>query len=236
MLEPKKESSFPLFSELTQEDRARFEKISQELTFQKGEFILKQGAHPRGVFFVSSGKVKCFAGNKGRREMILNMEGPGAALGLMGVLSKLPCTITAEPIETTVTSFIDSPSFLELMKQSQDFTQTLTIHLARFIETFMVPAHILHVQGSVMHRVASALLRLRKLYTVDCSTDGPARIPIRREDLAGLAGTTAESAVRCLTKLKNKNIVDILGREIRVLNPELLLQISTGSAPGWEHS
>ena len=56
-----------------------------------------------------------------------------------------------------MTRFIDAPTFFELLKQSQALTQALLVHLSNLI-LLIVPFHLLQVQGSVLHRVASALL------------------------------------------------------------------------------
>jgi CRP-like cAMP-binding protein len=56
-----------------------------------------------------------------------------------------------------------------------------------------------------------------------------ATVLIRREDLAGIAGTTVESAVRCLTELKRQGLIQISGREIKVTDRKGLEAISGSS-------
>jgi CRP/FNR family transcriptional regulator len=49
---------------------------------------------------------------------------------------------------------------------------------------------------------------------------------LNRKDIAEFAGLSTESTVRLLTELKNENIIDITGKEISILNMELLKNIS----------
>ncbi len=49
---------------------------------------------------------------------------------------------------------------------------------------------------------------------------------LSRKDIAEFAGLSTESTVRLLTEFKNDSIIDIIGKETKLLNPDLLKEIS----------
>ena len=72
-----------LYAEISPEDKAQLEKKAKEVTFKKGDFVIAQGSTAKGVYFITKGKVKSYVTDKSGRETIVNLEGPGAAVGLM---------------------------------------------------------------------------------------------------------------------------------------------------------
>ena len=73
-------------------------------------------------------------------------------------------------------------------------------------------------------------LKFAKLYSALAPKGREISFPLRRADLAKFSGTTIESAVRCLTRLKGQGIIAVAGRDIRILKPEALVDF-TGDEP-----
>ena len=53
-----------------------------------------------------------------------------------------------------------------------------------------------------------------------------------REDLANMVGTSTESLIRTLSELKNEKIIEITGRDIKILNVQGLERIKKFSCLG----
>jgi CRP/FNR family transcriptional regulator len=51
-------------------------------------------------------------------------------------------------------------------------------------------------------------------------------LPFSRQELADLIGVSRESATRVLIKFKSEGIIDLKGRSIKIVNMDLLEQIS----------
>jgi len=74
--------------------------------------------------------------------------------------------------------------------------------------------------NSVRKRVASALVELADKYTSDPSE--PFSMAVSRETLAGIAGTSVESAIRMLSEFKSDGLVEVNKANIKVLQYDKL--------------
>jgi len=79
-----------------------------------------------------------------------------------------------------------------------------------------------NAQKHNMGRVADALL----LFANEIYNSLTFNLPISRQDLADLTGITRESASRILTDFNKEKILEMKGRQITILNDNLLRQIS----------
>ena len=76
--------------------------------------------------------------------------------------------------------------------------------------------------GSMRRKTAQTILKFANKMTVIPSKS----INISRRDLAGVAGIATESLIRTLTDLKKEGIIEIEGRNIRILDIEKLEAIN----------
>ncbi|MDX2415103.1 MAG: helix-turn-helix domain-containing protein, partial [Bacteroidales bacterium] len=51
-------------------------------------------------------------------------------------------------------------------------------------------------------------------------------VPLTRQELAELIGTTKESLIRTLNEFKNDKIIDLEGKRIKILSPDLITMLS----------
>ena len=49
-------------------------------------------------------------------------------------------------------------------------------------------------------------------------------ITIKREEMANMAGTTRETATRVLYHLQENNVIDLLGKKIKILDTKKLIE------------
>jgi CRP-like cAMP-binding protein len=76
--------------------------------------------------------------------------------------------------------------------------------------------------GSMRRKTAQTILKFANLMGNNPSNS----INISRRDLAGVAGIATESLIRTLTDFKKKGILEIEGRNIRILDLEKLESIN----------
>ena len=77
-------------------------------------------------------------------------------------------------------------------------------------------------QKKTYGRVAEAILYFAKIIYENSEFE----IPFTRQEFADLIGISRESATRVLTKFKEDGILDLNGRSLKIVNLELLGQIS----------
>ena len=55
--------------------------------------------------------------------------------------------------------------------------------------------------------------------------EGFIRLTLTREEIANLIGTATESAIRLISEFKNDGLIEVEGRNIKVLNPDRLKKL-----------
>jgi CRP-like cAMP-binding protein len=75
--------------------------------------------------------------------------------------------------------------------------------------------------NSIRKRVAESLIRFYDTYK---GTPG-AEIPVFRDDLAKVVGTSTETVIRTLSEFKEEGLISTSGRRIAILSPEKLLNL-----------
>ena len=55
--------------------------------------------------------------------------------------------------------------------------------------------------------------------------EGFIRLSLTREEIANLIGTATESAIRLISEFKSDGLIEVEGRNIKVLNPDRLKKL-----------
>lgn len=192
----------------------RFEK-----TYDKKDLVYHEGETPTNVYQLISGKVKLTRLSADGKEMVLELLKPGDYFGYWSVLQDEKTSENAEVLETAQVLHIPSSDFLEVIRNENEIA-------AKFIK--LLSDNLLAKQykivelayNSVRKRVANALIHLSDRYTSENSE--PFSMAVSRETLAGIAGTSVESAIRMLSEFKRDGLVDVDKATITILNYEKL--------------
>jgi DNA-binding response OmpR family regulator len=193
-------------------------KLSEErnvLTFRKKDTIYSAGSYPRGIYFVVKGKIKTFKTNESGKELITGLYKEGDFFGHLSLLEETQYSEKAMTLEESEVVLIPKEHFHSLLYQNADvarkFIKILSNEIAEKEDQLMKLAY-----NSVRKRVAEALITLYNRYHKE--EDALFTIHISREDLANLAGTAPETAIRMLSDLKNEKLVELKGSQIRILD------------------
>ncbi len=189
--------------------------------FKKKDVIFHEGDFPYNLYFVTKGKVKTFKMNRDGKEYITGIATQGDFIGYMDILENSDFTETAEALEDSEIQIIVRQDFLSLIYSNRDvaakFIKMLSGDLKEREERMLNLAY-----NSVRKRTSDALLMLQKRYNKE-KENNP--IPVSREDLAGIVGTSTESVIRTLSDFKEEKLVDISGRNITIQNLDKLKKV-----------
>lgn len=195
--------------------------VRKSRNYKKKEVIFHEGDFPYNLYFVNKGKVKTFKMNRDGKEYITGIATQGDFIGYMDILENSDFTETAEALEDSEIQIIVRQDFLSLIYSNRDvaakFIKMLSGDLKEREERMLNLAY-----NSVRKRTADALLMLQKRYNKE-NANNP--IPVSREDLAGIVGTSTESVIRTLSDFKEEKLVDISGRNITIINAEKLKKV-----------
>jgi CRP-like cAMP-binding protein/CheY-like chemotaxis protein len=199
-------------------------KLSEEQdvrTYRKRETIYLLEHYPKGLFLVVKGKVKTYKTNELGKEFITGLYKEGDFFGHLALLEESKYSDEAMALEDAEVCMIPKDNFYALVYKnaevSRKFMRMLSGNLQEKEEQLIKLAY-----NSVRKRVSEALVTLYNRYNKDGDRFS---MQISREDLANLAGTAAETAIRTLSDLKEEKLIDIKGSQISVLDYDKLCKV-----------
>ena len=214
----------PLFSRLSPADRKAVAEVAEVKTFAKGETIFEQDS--RSEFYaIVSGRVKVFKMLPSGKDIILEVFGPGDPLGAVAVYMERPFPATAAALEDTTCIFIPRVAFFRLLESQPSLVRGLLLGLTtRLVELTTRLAEL--TGGRIEPRFARLFLQLasRMGKTDRGGTFIP--LPLSRQELADMTGTTIETCIRIMSRWNKEAIVRTEKDGFVVLNRRELEQIS----------
>lgn len=183
-------------------------------SYRKGMRIFFEGTKPLGIFSIFSGKVKVTRSLPGGRRQIVRLAGPGDLIGYRALLSDQLYKAEATAMEDCGICFIRRKTLDSLFRESTDLRQGFLKKLGQDLEeaeTRLVKMAQMPVKG----RIADLLCGLYRRFG---SLDGRLNLGLTREEIAGLTGTTTESAIRALADFKRRGWIEGLRQDFKLLN------------------
>jgi CRP-like cAMP-binding protein/CheY-like chemotaxis protein len=184
--------------------------------FKKKTEVYREGDFPLYLYYINKGKVKAFKTNDDGKELIVNLYQEGDFVGYVDLIQDSNFTETIETIEDAEICLIPKKDFNTLLHQNpqvaQKFIQLLSKNIKENESNLLKLAY-----NSVRKRVSEALLRFTQ--------DNQAPMKISREDLASIAGTSLETAIRTLSDFKDEKLIDIESGKISIINIDKLKRL-----------
>jgi len=197
-----------LFDGVPDAEVQRVLSIARRRTFQRGEVVFHVDDPADTLHLIVSGRFAVRVQTAVGDVAILTVLGPGEMFGELALIGEAGRrTATVEALEAAETRSVHRPDFDRLRAEHPEVTEVIVAILAggmrrlsqHLLEALYVPAD---------KRVLRRLGELARLYAHD---GGPAVIPLRQEDLAGLAGTSRATVNRVLREEEARGHVT-LGR------------------------
>ena len=192
-----------------------------QILYRKGENICKQGAFASYVLYISDGLVRLYLESPNNKNINLKILKTSEFIGLSSIYGDNIYNYSTVALKDSFVCLIEKDSFRKLLTDNGHFASEI---IKWYCENEKQLFNKIQSLGNKqMHgRLADTLLYL--------NDDSFAHLnlfsTLSRKDIAEFAGLSTESTVRLLTELKNDNIIDISGKEIKILNQNLLKDIS----------
>lgn len=207
---------------LSAEDFSRYLSEKQELTFKKGHLLFEDGKKPKGVHYIKKGTLKLSKSGAYGKEQILRFVKEGDIIGYRSLLCGEDFQASAEAMSEIEVTFVPSDIFMHLLEVDKKLCfvmlQKIAFELGESSNTITFLA-----QKTVRERLAEILLLLeQKLGT---NPGGFIQISLTREEIANIIGTATESAIRLISEFKNDHLIEVEGRNIKIINHEKLKKV-----------
>lgn len=188
--------------------------------FSKDETIYKEGAHSNYVYLIINGVVKSHKIDESGKELITALHKTDDFLGFTSFADTMPYQESATAVEDVELAGISKLHLKEILGKSQNVSielmNVLTDNISNIKEQLLQMAY-----SSVRKKTAQTILQFAKILNKKADE----AIKISRYDLASVAGIATESLIRTLSEFKKNNLIEIEGRNIKILDLDALKNI-----------
>jgi CRP/FNR family transcriptional regulator len=192
-------TQIPLFRRVAIADRERVCAVSQIGTYERGGRIFGEGDPSDFFFIVVTGQVKVCKQRPDGNELILEIFGAGGPLGAVAAYEARPYPAAAIALEPTTCLLIPRQAFFALLEQHPSLVRGLLGSLSQRLVELTTRLSDL-TGGRVESRFARLFLKLAD------QLGRPERgglfipLPLSRQELADLTGTTIETCIRIMSR------------------------------------
>ncbi len=219
-----------LFGTLGLEDLAPIQSHKEMRQYRRRELLFGQGANPEGLFCIISGQVKIFQTGIDGRDQIVRLAGPGDPIGYRALFSDEPYNASAEAIEDCEICFIDKAAVMDLLEDKPRFMRRLLQWLGQDLRQAEERLRQF-AQKPVRERLAETLVILAQAFGKAVPGGILLDIRLTRQEIAELAGTVLETAVRCMSEFKKENLLIGEGRALILPDPKALAEVARMDNP-----
>lgn len=216
----------PLTRELSPEDHRDFNRHLSAWAWAEDEPILLAGQEAAGSYLLASGRARITRDTVDGREITVDIAAPGDIIGPVHT-APAPVADSAWAMETTCALYLPAESLAQIV----DKYPQVALGIMRLQQEGLASSRgsrIAQSTTTVEQRVAGVLQQLERKFGQQRS-DGTSllQVRLRRDDIAGMAGTTLESASRTMSRMKKQGVIDS-GREwIAVVDPAGLAELAS---------
>ncbi len=176
------------------------------LSYKKGEFIIRPGEAPKGVFYIQEGLVKAYNISKYGEENLLIIRKEHEIFPLIWAISGQERHIIYQTLSPTVVWRVAEDDFRQFM---QRHTQALAPVLDMVTEMYRIHSErIINLEyGSVRERLVSFLLTMAQRFGKDTSKGVVLQVSLRHQDIASSVNSSRETTSRELAYLERRGLI-----------------------------
>ena len=176
-------------------------------TFKKGDFVIRPGEAPYGIFFIYEGLVKAYDITKYNEENLLIIRKQDEIFPLIWAVTGHEHQIIYQTLAPTITYRVSREAFLDLIKGSSD---ALTPLLDMTIEMYRLHGdRILNLEyRTVRERIISFMLTMSQRFGRETEGGLLIEVPLRHQDIASSINATRETTSRELSALERKGLLE----------------------------
>lgn len=184
------------------------------VSLDEGGYFFMQGDPAERSFVLASGKVRLSQVNPDGQQVIQGYIGAGREFGIIAAVSATHYPVSAQAAVASTALGWDQAIFRNLIAENPRVAQNALQIMGRQVAEFQTRVRELSTQR-VEQRIARAVLRLARQSGRKTDEGVLIDLPLSRQDLAELTGTTLFTVSRTLKAWENRGL--ILSRRERVI-------------------
>jgi len=213
-----------LFNVLNDEEATLLGSKKSCRLYKKGNEIFQEGSMPYGLFCINSGKIKLTQTGVDGKEQIIHLAKNADVMGFRALLGGDKYSCSAIALEDSSICFIPKEVFLPLVETNSKLAMKVIQLFSEMLKD--TENNITAIaQRTVKERIAQCLLLLKERYGYE-EDSNVINVTISREEIANIAGTSRETAIRTLFDLQKENTIELKGKKIKITDYDHLVKAS----------
>lgn len=215
----------PFFSSLSERQVAEVNGYFREHGFLAGEVVYLMGEPATRFYVVAAGQMKLMRHTLGGQDVLLEILTPGDFFGSLAALGDDVYADTAEAQTAVCVLGISAADFRALLERYP----AVSLAALDVVSARLRAAHEMVRRLSaqpVEQRLAYTLLQLADKLGEEQEEGTLIQMPLSRADLAGMVGTTVETASRLMSQFQKDGLVNSGRRWVAVANRERLAAVA----------
>jgi len=214
------------FRELPARQKAEIAALFIRKEYEPDEYVFFEGNDPVQLWFVEQGRIKLLKHSDTGKDVIVTVVSAGTFLGEAALRKGETYSVTAQAVEPTVMLLFPEETYQHLLQRYPDLSVLIISGLEQRLEEAYETLRSMAVER-VERRIARLLLRLAA--TIGKQTEDKhimIDMPLTRQEIAEMTGTTVESAIRVMSKLRKQGIIASGNGRILLNEPHALVTIA----------
>lgn len=212
-----------IFRHLNVEQLHSLSSHMDQLHYEPGDIIFKQGSSPNGFICLKEGKVKITQLANNGKELIIDLKSPPDTIGIRALSTSSRYQYSAVALDHVSVCIIPIKDFNKVL----DSCPSVYKELYNYIGERLVRADqklVSLTQKSSRGRLADTLLLLQKNIGEDL--EGYLDISLKRSEMAHLSNMTTSNVIRTLSEFKRDKLIEINGRKFKIIGKQALIHLS----------
>jgi len=180
-----------------------FRRNGRELTYKKGDYIIRPGESPPGIFYIYKGLVKAYDITRYGEENLLIIRKSGEMLGLTWAVTGEDRHIIYAALAPTTAWVVSRASFNEFVRENPAASLPLIDMLTDMYRLHSERIMTLEYR-TVRERLISFLLTTSQRFGQKTPQGTRIAVPLKHQDVASSISATRETTSRALSELERK--------------------------------
>jgi len=192
---------------------------------ERGAFFFLQGDAPLFLYLLTRGRVRLAQVTPEGYQVVFGFIGPRSVFGGIAVLGAAEYPVSAEAVEDCEALAWDGETMTRLMEEYPQLALNAIDLMARHVQELQDRLRELMTER-VERRIARTLLRLVRQTGRKVEAGILIDIPLTRQDLAEMTGTTLYTVSRILSRWESQHLIKCGRAQVIIRKPHSLVVIA----------
>lgn len=215
----------PLLVDIKEADLKFLYQKATSIKVESGNFLFFQGDPAENLYFLVQGHVRLISFTPEGQQVLMHVVTPGNFFAIVSLVPSSTYPVSAEVTQESVLLKWNKNTLEEILKIVPEFSIQAMRLMSERLQEYQQRFKEIATQR-VERRLARMLIRLASQSGVKTSEGIAINLPLTRQDLAEMIGTTLYTVSRFLAQWENQGIILSRREKIIIINSHLLMCIA----------